>query len=130
MAVTEESNLAKKVLEKETEKTKVSNPNEIKFSDEELTSLRDLQDGYNEKQAQFGQLKVQKLLVSQQLESLVETEDQFEKEYADLQQKEQDLVRKLNEKYGPGNLDPQTGVFTPAPVNAEVTEAETTSDTT
>ena len=126
MAVTEESNLAKKVQEKEAE---ASTPNETKFSDEELTSLRDLQDGYNEKQAQFGQLKVQKLLVSQQLDSLESTEVQFEKEYADLQQKEQDLVRKLNEKYGPGNLDPQTGVFTPAPVNVEVTEADT-SDTT
>jgi hypothetical protein len=24
-------------------------------------------------------------------------------------------VKSLNEKYGPGQLDPQTGVFTPAP---------------
>jgi len=33
----------------------------------------------------------------------------------------------LNEKYGPGNLDPATGVFTPAPVITETTE---TSETT
>jgi hypothetical protein len=31
----------------------------------------------------------------------------------------------LNEKYGPGNLDPATGVFTPAPK-----ESEETSETT
>ena len=130
MAVTEESNLAKKVLEKETEKTKVSNPNEIKFSDEELTSLRELQEGYQEKSAQFGQLKIQKLLVQQQLDALESTEVQMESDYSALQSKEQEIVKQLNEKYGPGNLDPQTGVFTPAPVNAEVTEAETTSDTT
>ena len=47
MAVTEESNLAKKVEEKASE---------TKFSDEELQSLRELQDGYSEKSAQFGVL--------------------------------------------------------------------------
>jgi hypothetical protein len=26
------------------------------------------------------------------------------------------LVKELNKKYGPGNLDPATGVFTPTPV--------------
>jgi len=106
MAVAEESNLAKKVEEKSTE---------LKFSEEELKSLRDLQDGYSEKSAQFGQLRVQKLLVQQQLDNLEQTEIQFESDYVALQEKERDLVKSLNEKYGPGNLDPATGVFTPAP---------------
>ena len=119
MAVTEESNLAKKVNEQTT-----NEGSEIKFSDDELTSLRDLQEGYTEKQAQFGQLKVQTLLVHQQLEALETTESQFAQDYVGLQEKEQELVKQLNEKYGPGNLDPATGVFTPAPV------AEETSETT
>ena len=109
MAVTEESNLAKKVEEKASE---------TKFTDGELTSLRELQDGYSEKSAQFGQLKVQKLLVQQQLDALEETETQFESDYSDLQKQEQEIVKQLNEKYGPGNLDPTTGVFTPVPVVA------------
>ena len=119
MAVKEESNLAKKVQEK-------TNPSETKFTDEELQSLRELQDGYSEKSAQFGQLKVQKLLVQQQLDALDATEIQFESEYSDLQKQEQDLVQKLNEKYGPGNLDPATGVFTPAPIATQDTEASET----
>jgi hypothetical protein len=109
MAVTEESNLAKKVKEKASE---------TKFTDGELTSLRELQDGYSEKSAQFGQLKVQKLLVQQQLESLDQTEVQMESDYGALQDKEREIVKQLNEKYGPGNLDPTTGVFTPVPVVA------------
>ena len=112
MAVTEESNLAKKVEKEGTE---------IKFSDEELQSLRSLQEGYQEKSAQFGQLKVQKLLVQQQLDALEETETQFESDYSELQKQEQDIVKSLNEKYGPGNLDPATGVFTPVPVAPEET---------
>ncbi len=109
MAVTEESNLAKKVEKEGTE---------IKFSDEELQSLRSLQEGYQEKSAQFGQLKVQKLLIQQQLDALEGTEVQFESDYTDLQKQEQEIVKQLNEKYGPGNLDPTTGVFTPVPVVA------------
>ena len=78
-----------------------------------MKALRDLQDGYQEKQAQFGQLRVQKILLNQQVEALEKTEEQFEKDYVSLQEKEQEIVKQLNEKYGPGSLDPQTGVFTP-----------------
>ena len=118
MAVTKESNLAKKVEEKASE---------ITFSDEELQSLRELQDGYSEKAAQFGQLKIQKLLVQQQLDALEATEVQMESDYSALQEREREIVKELNEKYGPGNLDPATGVFTPAPAITQATEdSETT----
>ena len=35
---------------------------ETKFSEEELKSLQDLQNSYQQKQLQFGQLRVQRLL--------------------------------------------------------------------
>ena len=49
----------------------------------------------------------------------------LEVEYGEVQETERNLVKQLNEKYGPGNLDPATGVFTPAPAVAEET-SETT----
>jgi hypothetical protein len=88
---------------------------EIKFSEEELQSLNELSQGYQNVQAAFGQMKVQHILAEQQLSSLEEAEVQMESDYSDLQEKERELVQQLNEKYGPGQLDPQTGVFTPAP---------------
>ena len=88
---------------------------EIKFSDDELQSLNELSQGYQNIQAAFGQMKVQHILAEQQLSSLEEAEVQMESDYSDLQEKERELVQQLNEKYGPGQLDPQTGVFTPAP---------------
>ena len=88
---------------------------EIKFSDEELQSLNELSQGYQNVQAAFGQMKVQHILAEQQISSLEEAEVQMESDYSDLQEKERELVQQLNEKYGPGQLDPQTGVFTPAP---------------
>ena len=104
MAVTEESKLAKKVEETSSE---------IKFTEDEIKSLNDLNQGYQTKQSQFGQLKVQRILLSKQIEALDETEIRLETEYSELQKSEQNLVAELNTKYGPGQLDPKTGVFTP-----------------
>ena len=100
---------------------------ETKFSEEELKSLQDLQTSYQQKQLQFGQLEVQRLLVTQQLDSLDSAKAQLEVEYGEVQETERTLVQDLNKKYGPGNLDPASGVFTPAPA-AEV--PETTEETT
>ena len=100
---------------------------ETKFSEEELKSLQDLQTSYQQKQLQFGQLEVQRLLVSQQLEQLDNAKAKLEVEYGEVQETERTLVQDLNKKYGPGNLDPASGVFTPAPA-AEV--PETTKETT
>ena len=96
--------------------------NEIKFSEEELKELGELQTSYQEKQAQLGQIAVQKILLGQQVEAIDNRQVELEGEYEAVQQSERDLVQKLNEKYGPGQLDPQSGVFTPIP--QEETPAE------
>ena len=89
--------------------------NEIKFSEEELKELGELQKNYQEKQSILGQLAVQKILLDQQVEAIETRQTEIESEYEGVQQSERDLVQKLNEKYGPGQLDPQSGVFTPVP---------------
>ena len=102
------------------EDTKVVESNdELKFTDEELQELQDLQNGYQEKQALLGSLSVQRILLDQQSDALEARQTEVETEYEGVQQQERDLVQKLNEKYGPGQLDPATGVFTPAPETPE-----------
>ena len=91
----------------------VEESKEMKFTDEELQSLQSLQTSYQEKQATLGQLAVQKILLDQQVEGLDVRMTEVEQEYQAVQQEERDLVQKLNDKYGPGQLDPTTGVFTP-----------------
>ena len=95
---------------------------EIKFTEEELKSLSDLAQGYQTTQAAFGQLRVQKILLQQQSEGLEEAEIKLEAAYTSLQDNERDIVKQLNEKYGPGSLDPQTGVFTPVESDEEKAE--------
>ena len=91
----------------------VKGNSEMKFSEDELQSLQDLQNNYQEKQMVLGQLSVQRILLNQQHEALETRMTEVEQEYQNVQQEERDLVAKLNEKYGPGQLDPATGVFTP-----------------
>ena len=95
---------------------------EIKFTDEELKSLQELSQSYQNIQASFGQRKVQKILNQQQADALEEAEVKMDADYKDIQDNERKLVEELNEKYGPGQLDPQTGVFTPAPPQEEAAE--------
>jgi hypothetical protein len=92
---------------------------ETKFTEEEIKSLNELSQNYQQIQLAFGQFKVQHLLAEQQMTALEEAEVQMEADYSDLQGKERELVKQLNEKYGPGSLDPATGVFTPAPAAEE-----------
>ena len=86
---------------------------DIKFTEDEMKSLRDLQDSYTQKQAELGQVSVQRILLNQQIDDLDKRESDLQTKYVKIQQQEQDLVKKLNEKYGPGQLDPESGVFTP-----------------
>ena len=72
-----------------------------------------MRDTYSAVQNDFGALRVQRTILEQNLQNNLEAEKQVEAKYVETQQAEQELVKTLNEKYGPGNLDPQTGVFTP-----------------
>jgi|TARA_B100000900_G_scaffold385567_1_gene375315 predicted nuclease with TOPRIM domain len=94
----------------------ISENKEIKFTDEELKSLSELSTEYQRTQFAFGQARVQRIALNKRLSELDEAEVKLEADYDKLQKQEQDLVKQLNDKYGPGSLDPETGVFTPTPV--------------
>jgi hypothetical protein len=101
-------------MAEEAKKVEVEESKELKFTDDELQSLQGLQTSYQEKQSTLGQLSVQRLLLNQQLDALETRTVEVEAEYQTVQQEEQDIVKTLNDKYGPGQLDPTTGVFTPS----------------
>ena len=86
-----------------------------KFTEEELTSIQDLQQKYAQTTDAFGRLRVQRVIMNQQFEQLDEADAKLENDYTELQKSEQELVQSLNDKYGAGSLDINTGEFTPAP---------------
>ena len=100
-------------------------PKEIKFTEDELKSVGDLQVKYNTITNKFGQLTIAKLNLEKQSEVLEDEEDKLHQELESVRTEEQEVLTGITEKYGPGTLDPQTGVFTPS---VEVTATDEDED--
>ena len=58
------------------------------------------------------------------MDNLEEAELKLESDYLEQQQNEKDLVASLTEKYGPGTLNPTTGVYTPTETQEKVEDSE------
>ncbi len=86
---------------------------EIKFTQDELTNIESIRNGFNEVQTLLGRLEIQRIQTEQALENIHNDKLRLETRYSDLVDEERKMVQDLNEKYGPGNLDPDTGVFIP-----------------
>ena len=95
---------------------------EIKFTEDELKTLGELQGKYNVVTNKFGQLAIAKLNFEKQQESIEEEEFKITEELESVRTEEQTLLNDITEKYGPGQLDPQSGIFTPS---TEVKETAT-----
>ena len=97
-------------------KSQMGSDEPVKFTDDEMASLQELQNTYASISTQFGQLKVSKMNLLRQLDSLEQSEETLENAWEDNRKKESELVQSLTEKYGPGSLNPQTGEYTPVSV--------------
>ena len=96
-------------------KSQMGSDEPVKFTDEELKSLQELQNTYASISTQFGQVKVSRINLEKQIENLDDAENQLEQSWEENRQTESDLVKSLNEKYGAGTLNPTTGEFIPRP---------------
>ena len=99
----EESKLAEKLEEKQSEK---------KFTDEELKTIKEIQEEYLKIQTQFGRLRVAKIRLKEQMEVLDKSSDNSEENFKNLQEKEREFLKEITKKYGEGTLNPETGQFT------------------
>ena len=88
----------------------------IKFTEDELKSLQELQGTYNSITMSMGQLTLSRL-------SLDKQEEQLKTALEDTRTKENELAKELTDKYGKGSLDISTGEFTPS--SEESTEEAT-----
>ena len=87
-------------------------PEEVKFTEEELTQVQNIQRSYQNVQNQFGQLKLAQLRLDEQE---IQLKDSLNK----IQNDETKFLDSITKKYGQGNLNPETGVFTPTENKSE-----------
>ena len=81
-------------------------PKEVKFTEEEMNQVQNIQKSYVNVQNQFGQLKMAQIRLDEQ-------EIELENSLKSLQKKESKFLDGITDKYGQGSLNPKTGVFTP-----------------
>lgn len=85
---------------------------EQKLTEQELQDLKTLQENYSKVTVQLGQLKVEQILLNTQVKRLQDVEESMTKEYIKLQEQESVFVKSLEAKYGVGEINIETGVFT------------------
>lgn len=85
----------------------------IQMTEQELQQIQDLRIKYANVTAQLGQLKVEQILVTKQLTRLNDLENQFIKDYEQVQTEEEQFAKTITEKYGIGDVDVESGIFTP-----------------
>tara|TARA_R100001377_G_scaffold80280_1_gene59065 strand:- start:469 stop:744 length:276 start_codon:yes stop_codon:yes gene_type:complete len=85
-----------------------------KFTKEEINEISVLREGNAQKVTEFGQIELELYLTSQRLEMLQDTKNKLKGDYKNLQIQEQELVLKLNKKYGAGTVDISNGEFIPS----------------
>jgi len=83
---------------------------EIKFTNDEVASLEQLRQDVANIFTKLGQLSIEKKRRVDEIETL---EGELLNQHSNLQLEEQNMFKGLNEKYGDGNYEPKTNVFTP-----------------
>ncbi len=91
----------------------------IKFTKEETEQVAELRRDVANLFTQLGQLQIEK---KRRIEEIEVVEQDLHNQHSALVEKEQNMFKGLNEKYGDGNYDPNTNVFTPAEQKEEVLE--------
>jgi len=90
---------------------------EIKFTDDEIKQINDLRLEVTSVFTKMGQVQFQK---QKKLEEFEKLESELNDKHKKLVTVEETLYKTLNKKYGDGNFNPETGVFTP--ISAEEVE--------
>lgn len=85
----------------------------IKMTDSEILEIKLLQEKFQQKVFQLGQLYLQKMQVEASIKTLNEQEIKLRDEWLSIQKMENELIDKMLAKYGEGQLNLVKGEFIP-----------------
>lgn len=82
-----------------------------KISEAELAEIKMLQGKFQEMIIKFGNLGIEKMELDRMVSEFVAKERELKDEWANIQKLEKDLMDKIVQKYGEGNLNMSDGTF-------------------
>ena len=80
-----------------------------KITPEELENVQKVRSKYQEITVKLGQIQVQRMQITNQIEMLNKAEEDLRKEWGDTQAEEQTAILDLQEKYGKVNINLDSG---------------------
>lgn len=83
------------------------------LTQEEIQQIKELQSKYNQTILEIGAAEAQLIVFQENIEKLQEAKKGLVSDLKTIEQKESELVKTLQEKYGQGSINIETGEITP-----------------
>jgi len=85
----------------------------IKFTDDEIKKVEEFKSEFGDLTARLGEIEIEVIILENQSTQLQEYKDTLKAKYIELRESEVTLANELKLKYGEGEFDTQSGIFTP-----------------
>ena len=84
-----------------------------KLDKEHLDEIQTLRDAFSANSQTLGNMYIEEFSLQQQLQQLTEQRTKFMKQFMDLRKQEEELLEKMRNRYGDGQINIAQGTFTP-----------------
>jgi predicted transcriptional regulator len=84
-----------------------------KLDKEHLDALQQLRNSFAENANNLGSVSLEQIAINRRLEYLNAEQDKLYSEFESLRKQEQELLEKMRERYGDGQINLAEGTFTP-----------------
>ena len=84
-----------------------------KLDKEHLDALQQLRNSFAENANNLGAISLEQIAINRRLEFLNAQQDKLYSEFENLRKQEQELLEKMRERYGDGQINLAEGTFTP-----------------
>jgi hypothetical protein len=84
-----------------------------KLDKEHLDAITQLREQYSRITMTLGNMTIEEIATQRQLETIQQEKQSYINELGNLQQQENELISKLRERYGDGEINIANGTFTP-----------------
>jgi allophanate hydrolase subunit 1 len=92
---------------------KTEEKKDVKITQEETDGIRELQNTYTQITVNMGQISIAMERTKENLDNMETQREELLAQHNTAQEEEKKIVEELTSKYGVGNLDLDTGIFTP-----------------
>jgi DNA repair exonuclease SbcCD ATPase subunit len=92
---------------------KITETQGIKFENEEIERIQNFRNQFSEVTAKMGEVEIELIMIETQRTAVEKFKTELKEKYLELRNEEVKLAQELRDKYGDGEFDMNTGMFTP-----------------